>query len=279
MYKKVLAAVNEHLNSEAAARYAIHFCKAAGSRLWFCHVRESGFSEEADALAAEAVKRLLRSAHEAAVEAESMVAEGEPAGAIGTAVRAEGIDLVFASTRREDVKRRFFKGTVSRRLAVLPCSVALVRAVRMGRSHPKDIIVPVKERVRYAAEKAYFSAMMARAFDARIYLFHTARPITKFFSGEIDIRPVEWEQRVSADILKFMKLLDGHGVGHERRLLPGRAGRSITVEAAAKRSDLIIMGASERGLLHSFLLGSPVEEVLRKTPCDLIIFKPTRENF
>jgi len=38
------------------------------------------------------------------------------------------------------------------------------------------------------------------------------------------------------------------------------------------------MGASERSLLSSILKGNPVEEVLRETPCDLIILKPRHEN-
>jgi nucleotide-binding universal stress UspA family protein len=34
------------------------------------------------------------------------------------------------------------------------------------------------------------------------------------------------------------------------------------------------MGASERSLLKSIIRGNPVEEVLRETPCNLIILRP-----
>ncbi|HDH02033.1 MAG TPA: hypothetical protein ENH17_02765 [Nitrospirae bacterium] len=54
--------------------------------------------------------------------------------------------------------------------------------------------------------------------------------------------------------------------------------RSITIEAASKRHDLIIMGASERSLPASILKGNPVEDVLRETPCNLIILKPRHED-
>ena len=76
----------------------------------------------------------------------------------------------------------------------------------------------------------------------------------------------------------FMDYLKRHEVEHEGRLLPGRTARNITIEAFAKRHDLIIMGASERSLLASLLTGNPVEEVLRETPCDLIILKPRHED-
>ena len=52
------------------------------------------------------------------------------------------------------------------------------------------------------------------------------------------------------------------------------AASAITIEAAAEKNDLIIMGASERGLLESLVSGDPVEEVLRETPANLIILLP-----
>lgn len=75
-----------------------------------------------------------------------------------------------------------------------------------------------------------------------------------------------------------MSHLKQRDIEHEGRHLPGGIARNITVEAFAKRHDLIIMGASERSLLASLLNGSPVEQVLRETPCDLIILKPRHED-
>ena len=60
--------------------------------------------------------------------------------------------------------------------------------------------------------------------------------------------------------------------------MPGAVGKSITIEGAAKRHDLIVMGASQRSLWASFLKGNPVEDVLRQTPCDLIILNPKHED-
>jgi nucleotide-binding universal stress UspA family protein len=68
--------------------------------------------------------------------------------------------------------------------------------------------------------------------------------------------------------------LESQQVSPERRFGQGPPGRAITVEAALQRNDLIIMGASERGLWESLISGNPVEEVLRETPCNLIILMP-----
>jgi len=275
MYKKVLAAVNEHLNSEVSARYALHLAKQAKARITFCAIAENGLSGKAFQDAEEAVKRLARAAQEAGVEADCVLRTGDPLEQIIKVVATEKIELVFAATRHEDVQKRFYAHTMARQLSLrLSCSVALVRVVHLGRVQPKTILVPLKARMGHIAERAFFTALMAGAFGSRIHLFHTTKPMMRFFHGDVHLTPVEWEARLSADISLFVDLLDRYDISHEKKLIPGIAERTITIEAAAKRHDLIIMGASERSLLNSLLRGSPVERVLRETTCDLIILRP-----
>jgi nucleotide-binding universal stress UspA family protein len=275
MYNKVLAAINEHLNSEVSARYALQLARKANARIYFCSIAENGLSGKAFQAAEEAVKRLSLQAQELEVKSDCVLETGDPLEQISKIVTSEGIDIVFAATRHEDVKKRFYASTTARRLSLgLPCSVALVRVVNLGRVRPKTILVPLKARLDHIAERSYFTALMAGAFDASIYLFHAAKPMTRFFHGEIHLTPVEWEARLPADIAQFIEYLNRYDVSQEKRLIPGIAGRTITIEAASKKHDLIIMGASERSLLSSFIRGNPVENVLRETTCDLIILRP-----
>jgi nucleotide-binding universal stress UspA family protein len=279
MYKKILAAVNEHLNSEIAARYALNLAKACNAKLYICFIAEKDMSKQGFEKAEEAMKRLFLDAEKMDIEAESITETGEPVGEINKIVRHEGIDLVFASTRREDIKRRFYAGTVARSLSLkLPCSVALVRVAHLGKVHPKDILVPLKARIDHAMERAYFTGKMAQGFGSKIFIFHAVKPITKFFHGEVHLTPAQWEERIPKDIADYIEQLKRCEISFEGRVLPGHTAKSITIEAAAKRHDLIIMGASERSMLSSLLKGNPVEAVLRETPCDLIILKPRHEN-
>lgn len=275
MYGRLLAAVNEHLNSEVAARYALGLARAAGGRLYLCHVREKGASKGQIERAEDALRRLSRRAAEAGVHVESVSERGVPESVIKGLVKSEGIDIAFTATRREDVRRRFYRGTTARRLSEgLPCSVALVRALHMGRLHPGEILVPLKARMGHIPERAFFVAMLAKAFDSKVCVFHAARPIVKFFHGEVHLRPAQWEERLPPDIDLFMKEFNKYGRAPEKRLAAGEAPREISIEAARKRSDLIVMGASERGALSSLMRGNPVERVLRETPCDLIVLRP-----
>jgi len=275
MYRAILAAVNEHVNSEIAARYAKQLARITGARLFICSVHESGQSEHSFELAREAAKRIQHAAREVGVDAECVFLEGRPVAAISGFVRSRGVDLAVIATRRKDVHRRFGRrsGTTRRLFLRLPCSVALVRVVHMGRTHPSEILVPLKERINNIPSRAFFTAMLSKAFNAKIHLFHVTKPLRTFLTREPHLTPLEWEERLSPDLSRFISHLEGYQIEHEKRVTPGTAGKSITIEAAARRRDLIIMGASKRGLFSYLLRSSPVEELMRDTPCNLIILR------
>lgn len=275
MYARVLAAVNEHLNSEIAARYAIQLAKVINARLYLCFISRKGLPSVIVDRAEEAMKRLFKDAEELGLQVESLRESGDVVKKIGDIVRGDNIDLVFASTRRDDIDRRLYAGTVARRLSIsLPCSVALVRVAHTGKIHPREILVPLKARIGHVEERAFFTAKVAEAFDAFVHVFHSPAPVSKFFHGELHLTSLEWENKLPQDISHFMEHLNRYKIVHRGKSVPGRTGRAIMLEAVAKRHDLVIMGASERSLLSSLFKGNPVEEVLRETPCNLIILRP-----
>lgn len=279
MYKKILTAVNEHLNSEIAARYAMNLARVSGARLYLCFVAEKEMTASTINRAKEAMKRIFLEAEKIGVEIEAVTETGDPVKKIGELVSGAGIDIVFASTRKEDIERRFFAGTVARRLSLsLSCSVAVVRVVHTGRIRPREILVPLKARIDHVEERAYFTAEIAQAFGSEVFIFHSPEAVSKFFHGEIHLTPIEWEEKLPKDISDFMEHMKRYRIAHAGRSVPGSIGRMIAIEAFSKRHDLIIMGASQRSMLSSILRGNPVEEVLRNTPCDLIILKPRREG-
>lgn len=279
MYKKILSTVNEHLNSEISARYALSLAKVCKAKFYICFIAQKGMPPFTIEKAEDAMKRLFIEAENMGIEVESITKTGEVVKEIEKIVRHEEINIAFASTRREDIEKRFYAGTVARNLSLkLPCSVALVRVVHTGKIHPHKILVPLKANINHIKERAYFTAKMAECFHSKVFIFHVTKPITKFFHGEIHLTPAQWEKRLPGNIKVFMEHLIRYEIIHEGKLAPGITARSITIEAAAKRHDLIIMGASERGFLSSVIKGNPVEDVLRETPCDLIILKPRHED-
>jgi len=279
MYRKILAAVNEHLNSEVTARYALALAKYLGAKLYICFVAQNRMPQQDRRAAEDAVKRLFNEAMDLNVQAESIAEIGDPVMEIARIVRHEGIGLALVSTRREDMERRFFTGTIARNLSLkLPCSVALVRIVHSGRVHPKKIFVPLKARISHVSEHARFIASMANTFGSKVFIFHAPKKVVHSFYGEIRRAPQDWQQELPQDISRFIQHLEKQDVEYESKLVPGRTGKNITLEAFAKRHDLIIMGASRRTLFASLLRENPVEYVLRETPCDLVMLTPRHED-
>jgi nucleotide-binding universal stress UspA family protein len=275
MYKRILAAVNEFTNSELAARYAIALAKSCGAKLSLVFVAENRIDNVAFRHAESALGRLFIEAQDQGIEVESMTEKGSPLRIISAIVKKEQIDILFTASRREDVSKRFFQRTLARDFMLrLSCSVAMVRVVQMGKSYPKQILVPLKAGMTRLEERACFVARLAKVFDSSVTLFHLTSPITSFFHGEIHLPPAQREEKIPRDIEDFTECLHRYKISHEKKTGYGAVSRSITIEAAHRRNDLIVMGASERSLLRSIASGNPVEQVLRETPCNLIILRP-----
>ncbi len=279
MYKKVLAAVNEFTNSEVAAHYAIALSESSKAKLLLVFVATEGITKDRFKQAESALERLFMEAKGRGIEVESITEKGDPLKKLHDIVKKDNVDIVFNATRREDVSKRFFVRTLARELMLkLPCSVAMVRVVRMGKIHLKNILVPLKGHMTRIEERACFVAKLAQGFGSDVTLFYSTKPITSYFHGETFLKPSLRERHIPKDVELFTGCLDRYMINHEKRIEYGGISRAITIEAAYRRHDLIIMGASERSLLSSIIRGNPVEEVLRETPCDLIILRPRHED-
>jgi nucleotide-binding universal stress UspA family protein len=279
MYKRILAAVNEFTNSEIAARYAIDLTKSCQAKLSLVFIAEDKIEKEVFRQAESSLERLFIEAESQGIEVESITEKGSPLKNISDIVKKNNIDIAFTATRREDIQKRFFVKTLARELMIkLSCSVAMVRIVHMGKLHPKNILVPLRGHMTHHEERACFVAKLAEAFNAQVTLFHQHSPITSFFHGEVHLKPPDREEYIPKDIEEFTGCLKRYNIGHEKRSGYGTLSRAITIEAVHRRNDLIVMGASERSLFRSIISGNPVEEVLRETPCNLIILRPTHKT-
>jgi nucleotide-binding universal stress UspA family protein len=277
MYQRILAAVNEFTNSEVAARYAIALAKSCQASLSLIFIAEANVNKEVFRRAESALERLFLEAEKQDIEVGIITERGDPFRKIMHVVQQYRTDIVFIATRREDIEKRYFLKTLARELMLkLPCSVSMVRVVRMGRAVPKNILLPVRGRMTNVEERSCFVAKLAGAFGSKVTLFHLAKPLTSYFHGEVHLSTSQREERIPTDVEKFTECLRKYGIYHEKITRYGSIAREITIEAAHKRNDLIVMGASERGLVQTLAGGNPVETVLHETPCNLIVFRPCR---
>lgn len=278
MYSKILAAVDEHLNSEAAARYAVAAARASGARLYIFHVLGPEERKSAFRNAEEALKRIEDSARSQGVGVEAIIQSGEPIDALSRFVESTDIDLAFAATRQDETHGGpLRRGSLAAIIAAkLPCPVALVRALHMGRMRPREILVPLRGHMAFVSERAEFVAILAKAFGSRAVLFHTLGPDKSLLEGKIWPGPLERKGRVPAPVARFADEMLRFGVEAELRISAGESSDAVTMEAARARTDLIVLGPSGRRGLASLLRPDFVESVLKGAPCDTVVFFPRK---
>jgi nucleotide-binding universal stress UspA family protein len=274
LYKRVLAAVNEFTNSEVAATYAVTFTRVCGGKLTLYYADE-GKGKEAASHAEAALERLFKHSVDEGIDIERVVEKGAPLDKIPQRVAADGIDIVFIASRREDVSKRFFIKTLPRELMLaLPCSVALARVVKFVKPAPRHILAPVRGFLSDLDKRAFFLAALARGYGSKLTLFYMQKQLMSFFHGETHLGPAQREERLPKDIRQYITAVEALGVTPLVRTAHDAGPWSVVTESALHRNDLIVMGASQRGLLRTLISGNPVEEALRETICNMLIFKP-----
>jgi nucleotide-binding universal stress UspA family protein len=272
MYQRILTAVDESLNAHAAARYAIALAQACGATLFVAGIltptmtgtEEGAMAQSAGALVSEATQRGVLATH--------LIERGDVVQTLKTLVHTHHIDVVMTASRRHDVEQRYFLRTVPQRLlAALHCSLIIVRVVHLGLlAHPRQILVPVLGGAFDLAERVYLVSHLAAHFHAKLVVFHTLEQVRR--RGQAV--PHEAGAR---RVRTFVDNLREAGTEPEVRIVIGPlVGEAIMQEAARHRHDLIIMGASQRSLFSKWRRGNPVEDVMRRTPCDLFICRSRR---
>ena len=188
-------------------------------------------------------------------------------------------DLIVMSTHGRTGLKRLFLGSTAER--VVQYSLSPVLVVRrdeeqlIAEGQPlaiESILVPVDfssssaEGVRYAID-------FARAFGARLVLFHSFEApqfLTTDRSGHYSLPPTPEATRAAAEdqMRQFVKAFNFNGVDFETQIMMGKAAEAICDYAIERKSDLIISSTHGRtGFMH-VLIGSVAEHVVRyaRTP-------------
>ncbi len=267
MYHRILAAVDGSLNAHAAARYAIALAQACTANLFVAGVITPQMTSKDEGAMAQSAGGLVAEAEASGVSAHLLIEPGEVIKTLDLLVRAHHIDLVMTASRREDVEHRYFLRTVPQRLmAAVSASLVIVRVRHLGvLAHPRDILVPIIGASWNNAERTFLVSRLAAHFHARVIVFHSleqSRRRGRAVPHEIGARQVR----------AFVELLRDAGLAPQVRIVSGPlVGEAIMQEAARHRHDLIVMGASQRSFFAQWRRGNPVEEVMRRTPCDLFV--------
>ncbi len=289
-FKKILVAVDGSFHAGIAARYAFAFAGTFNAKLFVTAVITKEMDEHEEKAVAAAVAKVLDEATDIPpdippnrppdiasnrpIDIEGVLLKGDVISVIDRFVRDNKIDLVIASTRGPHRDRRFFvRSVTSALMSKLSCSVIGIKVTHPGRSiRPKKVLVPVIGDGYQDKERADVAEALHGRFASGISLFHVIE-LSALSIKRLD--PQEKERLIASAekrLASFMDELNRRGIDAGKKIVLGRNAREeIISEASHHKYDLIIVGTTTRNIVKRVVSGNPVEEILRDTPCDVML--------
>ena len=132
--------------------------------------------------------------------------------------------------------------------------------------NPRDFSEPSAEAHKMACD-------IARQHRAKLVFLHvTDKPVVSYFEKATEFSPGELQQKLF-EILKLPTDCEA-GLTVEHRVVEGDAVKQILAIAAEIKSDLIVLGTQGKtGMSRWFSSGSVAEEIVRKSPCSVLVAK------
>ncbi|HEY3307189.1 MAG TPA: universal stress protein [Desulfuromonadaceae bacterium] len=259
-YRKIFSVINEHTASTVSARYPISLAAAGKAELVLYAAHDEGSNETILRHTDRHLDHLFTVALELDIPVTRITEVGNINNLLPKRVQVEKADLVFYPlSPYERYGANLQRHTVHHLLRTIGSDLSIMRVVNMAKPHPRHILMPLGKIVSDREHRLMFITELAKSFHSQVTLFH--------LSAERDAKGMP------NDITQFRKQLQQQDVKVLERSGKGHIGKSITVEAITRHNDLIVLGASERGVLWRMFLGNPAGDVMHQPPCNTILFR------
>ncbi|MBN1134181.1 MAG: universal stress protein [Methanosarcinaceae archaeon] len=264
--------------AESASKYAILLAKHCDAKLIALFMITKDQTDDETSRGMRSIERVIEWGKVEGIHVEGITEHGPVVQSIKHIAEIENVDLVLSSARHEDRKHRFFVRSISQKLmASLSCSVLVVRVAHPGKAmHLSKVLVPIRKGARHEAERAYLTSKLVdkngKATVLRIEKMAGARSL--LLSDEEKHRIREEGRR---ELKPFIDLLSGYKASSEISVkFAPKAMDAVLKKAASGHFDLVLLGATKQEILRQIARGNPIEEFLKRTPCDVIVWYPSK---
>jgi nucleotide-binding universal stress UspA family protein len=278
----ICLAYDGSLNGDWVARYAIRFAAGSGERvLQLFHVLDGSLT------AADLDAKLEHLRRECGAQGVELFPELLPLGngTLSTLLHALPADpdaVVVCGTRVRGAGRPLLAGTVAERLLALsPWPVLALRVVQPGLlGAPHDLLLPLAGHPRgFAPAWPVFRLFLPQLKSVHLLrgMVVSRRRLGRFAPAEVQAirqQGVRYLAEISEEI---RKLRGSHDFFLDSRIVVSDDWvAEILVHASRLKSQVLLLGASQRSRLSRLSRlweGDPLERVLRRTPCDVGIYR------
>ncbi len=139
-----------------------------------------------------------------------------------------------------------------KRLSKLPCSVAVVKIINMGKITPRRILFILRGKLDYLKEKTDFIMNISKIFHAKVFI--------NYFGKDENIE-------------KIFSSLRKHDIKIESKVFSKFSYKLMMFQALSKKIELLVVEQKREGFLRIFKPDS-VSKLIENPPCNLIVFKP-----
>ena len=234
-YHTIVTVVNEHTTSIVTARYAISLALACNAELILYSAHGAGENEVLLRRASHHREYLNTLATGHGISVTHIVNIGSLHKQLPRLVQEKHVDCVFYHMAPgEQYGNNLPRKTVHHLLRCVKCDLVVMRVTDMGEPHPGHILVPLGDRTNSSKYHLMFVAGLAQAYAAEVVLFHIATR--------------QRDKEMPKCVTLFKEQLEQRNIAVQERRGVGRIGEGIGIEAVTRHHDLIVLGASNRGM-------------------------------
>ncbi len=260
-YHTILTVVNEHTTSIVMARYAMALALAGNAQLILYTAHGGGVNDVLLRRGNHHREYLNTLATGLGISVTQIVTTGRLHTQLPKLVLEQHVDAVFYHMAPgEQYGNNLPRETVYYLLRGVRCDLVVMRVTDMGEPHPGHILVPLGNRGNSSKYHLLFVSGLARAFAAEVILFHVATR--------------QRDREMPKCVTLFKEQLAQSAVTVQERRGAGRIGEEIGIEAVTRHHDLIVLGASNRGLFRTLFFGNPAGMIMGNPPCNSMLFRP-----
>jgi len=266
MYKRIVMIVDSGIETKFASSYALLIARASNAKLYLVPAFH-------DPEVAVNLREIQSRAEKEGVATEQLTIEASLVREVNRLVRDKQMDLIIVVLKGER-DGRFFIGTLAQRLMKhAQASVVGVRIVKARPiTHHRKLLVPISNRDYHFKERLFLIDSLAKSLNLSVSLFRCIKSRGRSFDrDEMAAFFKESEDYLSP----FKDGLCGCGVAADVRVqvCENNATDSILDEAMSGRFDLLLVHALRRNVVKEFLGSNEMEEIIRRTPSNLLLWK------
>ncbi len=187
-------------------------------------------------------------------------------------------NLLVCGTRSKAKKRSLLQGTIAERLLrTHQCPVLALRVVQPGLlGSPEDLLLPLAGH----ASGIFRIEPIVKRLIPRLHRLHLFRALQvhhlrhRYLSPSRERRLLLAGQKYLAQIgAQLIESYPDQFSLDRQVMIADDWSNAVLTQASRLKTQLILLGVSERSLAHKLFYGAGIEKVLRETPCDIGIYR------